>query len=449
MGLEMSLASRFCAWPAMLPLLALYAVGPRVGAQPPAEPVTLAASDAAPARNDRAEVNPTMSDPDIAQAIALMDSFAERTGLTSGHPPRRYLWTDAFAVCNWLGLARTTGDRRYLTLALRLVDQVHQRLGRHRTDGQRHGWISGLPEAEGAAHPTRGGLRIGKPLPERESREPFDQHLEWERDGQYFHYLAKWMHALDQVARTTGESRFNAWARELALAAHDAFTYQPASSPAPLMYWKMSVDLTRPLISSMGQHDPLDGYVGVMQLRATAETLGRRDGPELEQSARRFASMTERSELASADPLGIGGLLADAYRIAQLRAQDAMRDDGLLERLLDAAQRGLQLYATSGDMQAPAEHRLAFRELGLSIGLVAMERLSRATERGQLQISRAARTQLAALLRYLPLGDAIEAFWRRPENRRTDSWSAHRDINEVMLATRLAPEGFLELPLPQ
>jgi len=47
----------------------------------------------------------TMPDPRIEEAIALMNEFAQRTGLTSKQPPRRYLWTDAFAVCNLLGLS--------------------------------------------------------------------------------------------------------------------------------------------------------------------------------------------------------------------------------------------------------------------------------------------------------------------------------------------------------
>jgi len=127
----------------------------------------------------------------IEKATLLMRQFAERTGLTSDRPTRRYLWTDAFAVCNFLGLARLTGERSYADLALRLVDQVHHVLGRYRADDTRAGWISGLGEREGEAHPTRGGLRIGKALPERGPGEPFDQGLEWDRDGQYFHYLTK------------------------------------------------------------------------------------------------------------------------------------------------------------------------------------------------------------------------------------------------------------------
>ena len=113
-----------------------------------------------------------------------MKEFAERTGLNStAGPPRRYLWTDAFAVCNYLELFRQTEKEHDLQDAKRLVSQVHSVLGRHREDDPRRGWISGLDEQEGERHPTRGGLRIGKELGERGPDEPYDDHLEWERDG--------------------------------------------------------------------------------------------------------------------------------------------------------------------------------------------------------------------------------------------------------------------------
>ena len=35
-----------------------------------------------------------------------------------------------------------------------------------------------------------------------------------------------------------------------------------------------------------------------------------------------------------------------------------------------------------------------------------------------------------------------------PAHRDTESWREHEDINEVMLATSLAPEGFLVLCRP-
>ena len=56
------------------------------------------------------------------------------------------------------------------------------------------------------------------------------------------------------------------------------------------------------------------------------------------------------------------------------------------------------------------------------------------------------RKQLDAVLRQAPLRARIESFWLEPEHRRAPSWNEHRDINEVLLATSLAPEGCLVLP---
>ena len=93
----------------------------------------------------------------------IMIEFAKLSGLSPATTsPRRYLWTDAFAVCNFLELYHQTKEEKYRLFALQLVDQVHTTLGRHRGDDGRNGWISGLPEEEGKMHPTQGGLRIGK-----------------------------------------------------------------------------------------------------------------------------------------------------------------------------------------------------------------------------------------------------------------------------------------------
>jgi hypothetical protein len=132
-------------------------------------------------------------------------------------------------------------------------------LGRHREDDPRTGWISGLGEREGEEHPTRGGLRIGKELFERAPGEPYDELLEWMRDGQYYHYLTKWMHALNKVSQATGNPIYNRWAIELAKTAHNAFTYEISPGGRKRMYWKMSIDLSRPLVHSMGAQDPLEG----------------------------------------------------------------------------------------------------------------------------------------------------------------------------------------------
>jgi hypothetical protein len=393
-----------------------------------------------------------MPNPKTEEAINFMMKFAEHTGLTAERAPQRYLWTDAFAVCNFLGLARATGEQRYLELALQLVDQVHHTLGRHRVDDPRSGWISGLSERAGENHPTRGGLRIGKKLPERRPDESFDERLEWERDGQYFHYLTKWMHALDQIMRSTGQARFNQWARELAETAHHAFTYAPATSGGPRrMHWKMSIDLTRALVPSMGQQDPLDGYLTDVQLVTTAAHLPEpARGPRLAKETNQLAAMITEGEWATADPLGIGGLLIDASRVYQLTQQGAVVDKHLLKTLLSASLAGLKYYASRGELRRSAAYRLAFRELGLAIGLHAVASMWQMQQTADNDTKRPTsidkiRAQLQALMQHTPLRDAIETFWYNPEHHRANTWAEHRDINEVMLATSLAPQGFLML----
>jgi len=370
-------------------------------------------------------------------AVDLMLRFAERTDLATGAAPQRYLWTDAFAVCNFLGLERATGEPRWRELGLRLVEQVHRVLGRHRPDDARRGWLSGLGEAEGEAHPTSGGLRIGKPLPERAPDEPFDERLEWERDGQYLHYLTKWMHALDQVARATHQPLFRAWGRDLALVALRRFAWTPRGGGPPRLYWKLSVDLSRPLVPSMGQHDPLDGFVTCTQLAAGAASAS--DDDELRAAIAAFAAMIDPRALATDDPLGLGGLLTDAWRLTQLEHQGADAG-GLVEPLLSAALVGLRHYAGQPDLRAPAHRRLAFRELGLAIGLAALEPAWWRAARGRVP------ALLEQLAPYARLRQQIETFWCDPAHRGHDTWLDHRNINDVMLATSLAPEGFLALP---
>lgn len=374
-------------------------------------------------------------------AAALMLRFAERTGISGERSQRRYLWTDAFAACNFLGLARSTGEARYVELALRLVDRVHRTLGRHRPDDARIGWISGLSEDEGTRHPTHGGLRIGKPLPERAPDEPYDDRLEWDRDGQYFHYLTKWMHALDQVARATGEPTFHQWARELAAAAHAAFVYTSRDG-SRRMYWKMSVDSTRPLVPSMGHHDPLDGLVTFAQLDATAMSLDAAvEEPSLRPQIADFDAMVDRRNLATADSLGLGGLLTDAYRLDQLARSGSHDARDLRDVVLASAVAGLDHYLRTGELRRAASARLAFRELGLAIGLHAVDLIQDASSASA--DSAPSRRLLDALGARASVADDIIAFWLESKHRTVETWINHVDINDVMLATALAPDGFL------
>jgi hypothetical protein len=376
-----------------------------------------------------------------------MRDFAQRTGLRGeaaplkDEAPQRYLWTDAFAVCTYLGLSQRTGDPAYKALALDLVDEVHHTLGQHRADDPRTGWISGLDASAGEAHPTRGGLRIGKRLNERQPDEAFDRRREWDRDGQYYHYLTKWMHALNRVSDVTDEPTYRQWAIELAKAAHDAFTYRPAPGAPLRMYWKMSIDLSYPLVPSMGQHDPLDGWVTYLELQAASRPPDASTGPRLDAEIAEMDEICEGKRWTTTDPLGIGGLLTDTYRLAMLIHRDGedAAKTARLDRLLDAAQRSLHAYTRKAPLRQPVSFRLAFRELGLSIGLAALDKLQERVASQPLE------SKVAPLARHVPLRERIEAYWLDPVNRATELWREHQDINDVMLATSLAPEGFLAL----
>ncbi len=379
----------------------------------------------------------------LARAREIMDVFARSTGLSSDEPPRRYLWTDAFAVCNYLGLHEATGEARELDLALALVDQVHHVLGRHRPDDERTGWISGLADEEGERHPTAGGLRIGKGAPERGADERYDPHREWDRDGQYYHYLTRWMHALDRVARVTGDATWHRWAVELARAAHAAFVYRADGQRR--MRWKMSIDLSRPLVPTQGAHDPLDGWVTASVLAASGDA---HEEEALAPAIAELAELCRGVRWATSDPLGLGGLLVDTDLIAGLIAAGArlitpgsIGAPDWLASLLDQAAAGLSAYVGSGALELPARSRLAFRDLGLAIGLSALARL-RAVIDGSPGALGPLAPHLDALLRYGGMEEKIVTFWLDPSHR-GPTWTDHVDINRVMLATALAPSGYL------
>ena len=389
---------------------------------------------------------------DTTTAIRLMEAFAERTGLgsaadavaaptsfASAAVPQRYLWTDAFALLNALALYRKTGEVRWRNLASDLVARVHGVLGRHRPDDARTGWLSGLPEQEGARHPTRAGLRIGKPLPERGIDERYDERLEWDRDGQYWHYLTKWMDALSRVAVILGEPRHQAHAIELAEAVFPrVLQSSPAGKPVGLA-WKMSVDLSRPQVAGISPHDALDGCV-------TFRWLGRGGAPtRLAEETAILCRLAEGCDWATADPLGLGGLLLDAFRLALLPDR-APRDERLIAAILAGADAGLQHFLAEGTLELPPERRLGFRELGLAIGLQALPTIARAAE-GTPVLSRANAIHLVRLRAEADIARRVVDFWSSPQNQRARAWTDHRDINEVMLASALL-EAFVETARP-
>jgi hypothetical protein len=203
----------------------------------------------------------------------------------------------------------------------------------------------------------------------------------------------------------------------------------------------MSIDLSRPLVPSMGQHDPLDGLLTYHELASTAPDS------VLDEEMAEMTAICRGKSWVTDDPLGIGGLLTDAYRTAQLMVAGALEGSALLMRLIEAAEVGLGIWARQNPLTRPVRYRLAFRELGLAIGLHAVERLWALVEQeAELGADDPSLPQrIESLTRYVPLTREIEAFWLVPSNQKGTTWMGHLDINRVMLATSLAPEGYLHI----
>ena len=389
-----------------------------------------------------------ISDSASAQAARLMSEFATRTGLSpAAQDQQRYLWTDAFAVCNFFELFRRTDDQKYRRCATQLIDKVHQVLGRYRDDDRRSGWISGLDEETGRRHPTAGGLRIGKPFKERDASEPVDERLEWDRDGQYFHYLTKWMHALCQVAFVTGDTVYARWAVELGEAAFGGFVPRSASGEIVGVYWKMSTDLSRPLVPAMGLHDALDGFITFRKTQHAGKTLANVGATDLSAAIESLSVLCQRRNWTTDDPLGLGGLLFDACRLCRLPGQDRFNDVRLLEELTDACYHGLMAFLADHHLTRPALHRLAFRELGLAIGLRALPIIADAIakDRSEFASRPTLRRTVDLLLSYESFSEKIVDFWMPHAWRHDASWKAHQNINDVMLVTTLMPDTFLSV----
>ncbi|MDI9403454.1 MAG: hypothetical protein QM516_06230 [Limnohabitans sp.] len=389
----------------------------------------------------------------IARAGDLLGRFARRTGIHApGDASRRYVWTDAFAVQAMLSLARATGESRYRADAYRLVDLVHLHLGTHRLDDARVGWISGLDGPAGELHPTLGGLRIGKPLPERASHVPYDDHLEWERDGQYYHYLTRWIGALLSCFHASAEPatrlRYLEFARELAHTMHAAFVVEAWEGGPKQIRWKMSIDLTRPQVHASGLSDMLDGYATFAVLDAALQEARIADAAVAHASAELRAMCDAASSFATTDALSLGGLLLDASRLVQLASYGALPRDlafeRLVHRLLCDMDRGLEAFDRSGALFTAIDRRLAFRELGLAIGLQSIGGMRIAVSRSPSLLA-ALSPRIDLLARHLQLCDRMERTWLDPAAQETKSWQEHIDINEVMLASCLLPEVALEV----
>ncbi len=361
----------------------------------------------------------------------LMDDFLKRTGVSSneGNPEQRYLWTDAFAVQACFALYHLLDDKEYYESALKLIKMVHNILGKYRKDEPRSGWISGLSEKEGREHPTINGLRIGKDLPERAAEESVNQQMEWERDGQYFHYLTRWFAALMQAFRETDNKKYALWAAEL-IKAGEKFIYKVAGSYR--MYWKMNTDLSEPLVESMGAHDPMEGLICTL----TAINALEENNKSLQALDEKMKGICEGMNWFTDDALGIGGLLLNTSRSFELSMiGENLPQEIRPEFLYSSSISGLNVYSQHiFDPSRPAVSRLAFRECGLSLGFNVLYELQDKYHEFDVNFE--------ALKNHLSIARVIEEFWIKPSNHLSPTWSDHLDINAITLASSLLARDY-------
>ena len=202
--------------------------------------------------------------------------------------------------------------------------------------------------------------------------------------------------------------------------------------------WKESIDLSRPLVPSSGHLDPLDLLVNLIDLRAATIDVQAERWPDLEAPIAEAATLCAGVRWATDDALGIGGLLLATVRLARRVAAGESAWRSLLAALVADSVQSLAWFGRGEPLRLPATVRLGFRELGLAIGLHGVERLAARAELAETVAGGA-----TALREAVPLAARIEATWSDPAARREPSWSEHRDIDEVMLATSLAPAGYL------
>lgn len=374
---------------------------------------------------------------DLDLAEDIVGAFLARTGV--GGPSaaqRRYLWTDAHAVIALLGLDAAAPDAGHLARAVALAHDVHAVLGRFAPGDARRGWISGLPEEEGARRPTVAGLRIGKPMPERPTgatvSEAIDDPSEWERDGQYFHYLVKWMHALDRLARATGDRAWCVHGAALARAACAGFVVTDGGSPR--LAWKMSVDLSRAVVDSSGLHDAVGGLVACLALRESWRSLAA-GGAERDALAREIGLLagicTREPGWRTADPLGTGELSIDRAVVEGLAGRGDSVALEIMPRMASDLAASLRAVPLERILAWPPSRRLAFRELGFALGVGALADAGLAREVPPRAARAAAR---------------IIGEWCVPSARTGPAWRAHEDIGDATLAACLAPGAVVPRP---
>jgi hypothetical protein len=191
----------------------------------------------------------------------------------------------------------------------------------------------------------------------------------------------------------------------------------------------------------MGLHDALDGFVTFREVQHIISKMrDKTSASDLTAAITSISSSCRSKDWGTSDPLGIGGLLFDACWLSQLPRSSG--DHGLFEEITDACDDGVWAFVASRSLTRPAPQRLAFRELGLAIGLKAVPTI---LEPSKYAMKMGARLPKEPHLQYQALAEEIISAWLPYAQAPDELWRAHQDINDVMLATALIPNTFLSV----
>jgi hypothetical protein len=324
----------------------------------------------------------------------------EEAGLCADGHQRRYLWTDAFGVMAYTSLADyyegSVQAQEYRTAADKLIDVVHQCLGRPRTNRPEDAMQPFDPKS-----PTgHVGLRIGKAA----SRKVTDYGMKY--DGMYWHYIDKWLLALCR-------------------AGHEVQAVDIAKSVFPFFFdagphgdgrtggirWKLSVDATPP--SSLERAHASDDALIALIVFSLLQSKLERDYDE---------TITQQHNLQ-----GEIRLLRNSLEYYRPRVTDDPLGWGLealFDQYLDGQPRKNALASLASSALAPYHLSLPFRLYGAILG---------------------ARVAGESVASPAIVDDLIKLSLEHEKEAKASGFEEHSSINRVMLAMcLLTPGGVLD-----
>jgi len=173
---------------------------------------------------------------------------------------RRYLWTDAFGILNFISQSKATTNSnekdQYLGAAKMLINSVFQTLGNPRDDSDRYPMCPVLSENKKVMRYK--GLRIGKVSAMIASKGVARSDMGMEHDGMYWHYIDKMLYALSRYVIETHDLFILKRALHLIIDLHPAFFI-----PHQGYLWKINTDCT-PIsthTSTSPNHDAVSAWI--------------------------------------------------------------------------------------------------------------------------------------------------------------------------------------------